>query len=258
MPFSWQSLNIIGGSPDVRAWPETAAITALKFSATGLGVDFTKLDTWPDVTPPGWDGPIEYTIWVAEQIGGQWYATGALELWRSDLENGGNPFDADQIRKNWVFQASPMNAHTVVPGETIGIFVTSGGQRGGDVHQITERSNIVFVSFPSGPKTFTFTQLGPAPVDVVPAPAPVPASVPVPAPVPAPAPDPVITDSPLDVQLAQVHDQIAALQTTVNMLLGFVAEVPKVDPAPIIAALKALRFQATNKLLGTITLTEIG
>jgi hypothetical protein len=60
--------TISGGSPgDVANWPVTARLTVLDFQASGVAVQFTKKDgpgRWPDVVPPGWDGALQYTLWM--------------------------------------------------------------------------------------------------------------------------------------------------------------------------------------------------
>ena len=60
--------------------------------ADGVHVELSKRDdgSWPDVTPPGWDGPLEYTLGIAENIGGQWYASAAIQFWRGLPASGGN------------------------------------------------------------------------------------------------------------------------------------------------------------------------
>src|SRR5205823_6467970 len=45
---------------------------------------------WPDVTPPGWNGPLEYTVGMVEKIDGQWYGSAAIEFWRDADPLGGN------------------------------------------------------------------------------------------------------------------------------------------------------------------------
>ena len=57
---------------------------------TGAHVEFTKQNVWPDVTPPGWSGPLQYTLWIVLNINGQWHASGCIEYWRGLYENGGS------------------------------------------------------------------------------------------------------------------------------------------------------------------------
>ena len=79
---------------DVANWPITARISVLDFSSGGVDVEFTKKDgpgRWPDVTPPGWDGGIEYTLWMVVNIDGQWYTAGGVEFWNGLGRSGGSP-----------------------------------------------------------------------------------------------------------------------------------------------------------------------
>jgi hypothetical protein len=151
---------VTGGSPsDVANWPITTAITAMDFG-NGVRVDFDKKDgpnRWPDVTPAGWDGPIQYTIWMVTNVGGQWYTSGGVEYWYG-LDRSGGP--ASQFAYNWYYSAAvwgPLANHQPGNGEQVGFFVTAGDARAKDVRAITERSNVVSMPFPSGGGYFTFS-----------------------------------------------------------------------------------------------------
>src|SRR5262249_11008094 len=73
------SSAIIKNSPqNLASWPITSAIRAVHITASGIGVDFAKKDgpgRWPDVVPPGWDGPLQYTLGMMMNINGQNYAS---------------------------------------------------------------------------------------------------------------------------------------------------------------------------------------
>src|SRR5882724_7481855 len=57
----------IVNAPDARGWAETARITRLSFDGATTRVEFSRQEgasRWPDLTPPGWDGPLQYTMWL--------------------------------------------------------------------------------------------------------------------------------------------------------------------------------------------------
>ena len=142
----------INPAVDVANWPITTKITVLDFNSGGIAVEFSKKDgpgRWPDVTPPGWDGPIQYTIWMVENIGGRWYTSGGVEYWYGLGRQGGPP---SQFANNWYYSPQvwgPLASHQPAVGEQVGFFITAGDQRAKDVRLVTERSNVVVVSFPS-------------------------------------------------------------------------------------------------------------
>ncbi len=151
---------VTGGSPtDVANWPITTQITGMDFGGGGLRIDFSKKDgpgRWPDVVPPGWDGPIQYTVWMVENIGGRWYTSGGVEYWYGLDRQGGPP---SQYGYNWYYNAQvwgPLANRQPANGEQVGFFVTSGDQRVKDARIVAERSNVVVLPFPGGGGYFTF------------------------------------------------------------------------------------------------------
>src|SRR5256885_1490366 len=64
--------TIHNNPPNLADWPETTAITEVDFQYMGhdgIHVEFSKRDgpgRWPDIVPPGWDGPLQYTLGLAE------------------------------------------------------------------------------------------------------------------------------------------------------------------------------------------------
>lgn len=175
--------TIFDNPPDLADWPITTEITEVDFQYGGMDgvhVEFSKKDgagSWPDVTPPGWDGPLEYTLGMAENIGGKWYASAAIEFWRGLDASGGNvaqdvtslgqctAFGQGsncQVAKNWYYDARWGNLAGYQPatGETIGIFVVAGNLRGvtdGSQSPVEERSNVVLVKMPDlGGAKYTF------------------------------------------------------------------------------------------------------
>jgi hypothetical protein len=145
------SAAVYGGGPDIASWPITTAITAIDINSSGVALAFSKKDgagRWPDVTPPGWDGGIEYTLWLVVYTGGRLVTAGGIEYWHGLERSGGPP---SQIAQNWYYSPAmwgPLSSHQPAVGEQVGFFVTAGDQRAKDVRVVTERSNVVIVRFP--------------------------------------------------------------------------------------------------------------
>ncbi len=152
------NLATIHNSPsDVASWPVTTTLTRLDLMPSGAHVEFNKLSAWPEVTPPGWLGGLQYTLWIVLNINGQLHASGCIEYWRGLYENGG---PVNQYAQNWYFDPirwGVMTGHQPAVGEQVGFFVTSGDARNNGPSSVRERSNVVVVSFPSsGGRSFSF------------------------------------------------------------------------------------------------------
>lgn len=153
---------------DLADWPVTTTLTEVEFQymgKDGVRVVFSKQDgagRWPDITPPGWDGPLQYTLGMAEWIDGHWHGSAAMQYWYGLDVQGGNVALDDQIAKNWYYDGRWGELQGVQPpeGQWVGIFVIAGNVRGvkdGSQSPVKERSNVVVVPFPnaSGAK-YTF------------------------------------------------------------------------------------------------------
>jgi hypothetical protein len=156
--------RILNNPPDLAAWPVTTEITTLEIRPTGIHVEFSKREgpgRWPDITPPGWKGPLQYTLGMALFIDGHWYASAPIQLWHGLDESGGEP---GGYARNWFYDTTrwgPMSGHQPVAGEKIGIFVVAGNVRnltdGGSQSPVKERSNVVVVPMPkSGGAVYNF------------------------------------------------------------------------------------------------------
>jgi hypothetical protein len=146
------SAAVYNSPPDIASWPATAKITRIDMSpGAGLNLEFTTKASWPDYTPPGWDGPLQYTVWAVVNISGRWYTSGFIQMWRGRASTGA-PILSDFAR-NWAYDArwGPMMGHQPFAGEQMGFFVSSGNARGeAGVTARRERSNVVIVSLPPG------------------------------------------------------------------------------------------------------------
>lgn len=207
-PFDFATLDIVGGSTDIRGWAETTRITALDVSLGGVSVDFNLKTLWPETLDPA-NGDTVYTLWHGQFVDGRWHAAGILQFYRGLEKAGGAIYLDNQIAGNWTYFAPPINRQPL-PGELVAFFVTQGNERRKDNHTLAERSNAVVVPFPSGPQRFEFNG-APLPIPV---PSPTPTPVPTPAPIPVPAPTPI--DPPVDIQ--PLLDRIAALEGRVRSL----------------------------------------
>jgi len=152
-------MTLYSNPPDLASWPITTTLTEVDFTNDGVAPQFSKMDgtgRWPDVIPPGWGGPLQYTIGMAECIQGQWYASAVIEVWYGLPAAGGNVAVNSQVAMNWYYDAGRwglLAGRQPATGETIGIFVASGNLRNitaDDPTQspVMERSNVVFVTMP--------------------------------------------------------------------------------------------------------------
>jgi hypothetical protein len=167
----------IHNSHDVRNWPVTATISKLEFRPTGVHVEHTRNmgpASWPDFTPPGWDGPLQYTLWIFLRIGGRWHGSGCIQFWRTCQENGGPP---EEFAKNWYYAPerwAPMTGHQPAPGELVGFMVSAGDARNNGVVSVQERSNLVAIPFPASGAVYLPTAAPDTPtIDTTPATPPV-------------------------------------------------------------------------------------
>jgi hypothetical protein len=149
------SSMIIRDAPAYGNWPITTALKVVDIRANGIHVEFSKQSgagRWPDWTPPGWNGPLQYSLGMALNIGGVWYASSPIEFWYGLDRSGGPP---SKYALNWFYEPrrwAPMTSHQPAVGETIGFFVVAGDARGrvdGHGSPVKERSNVVMVTMPT-------------------------------------------------------------------------------------------------------------
>jgi hypothetical protein len=151
VPFSMKRAIIINNPPDLADWPETASITVIDYPGNRVVVDFDRrlgAGRWPDMTPKGWGGPLQYTLGMCLNIRNQWYCSAAIQFWYGrELEAGG---DINLIGADWFYDSrwGAMKGYQPARGELVGIFVAAGNLRdeAGNVN-IKERSNVVLIPF---------------------------------------------------------------------------------------------------------------
>jgi hypothetical protein len=152
--ISMSAAQIYNSPMDLASWNVSTSITSVDIRGDGISVQFSKKDgagRWPDVTPPGWTGALEYTLGMCLNIGGRWDCSAVIQAWNGADPLGGPP---SQIGQNWFYDPlrwGPMTGHQPASGETIGIFVCEGDCRNntrGDLSPLRERSNVVLVKFP--------------------------------------------------------------------------------------------------------------
>jgi len=153
--ISMSQATILNSPLDIANWPVTTAINGLEIRSSGISIDFSKKDgpgRWPDITPPGWAGPLQYTLGMCLNISGRWYCSAVVEYWNGLAESGGPP---SQYALNWFYDPArwaPMTGHQPSVGEMIGFYVCAGDCRNntkGDLSPARERSNVVLVPMPT-------------------------------------------------------------------------------------------------------------
>ena len=152
------SAAVVWNSPaDVASWPRTTKIAQLTMlpensAAPGLSFEFPARATWPDYTPPGFEGPIQYTVWAGVNISGVWHVSGIIRMWRDRAATGAPILTNNNFARNWVYDSrwGAMQGYQPVAGEAMIFFVTAGNARGTTtVTSVRERSNVVLVNLPA-------------------------------------------------------------------------------------------------------------
>jgi hypothetical protein len=175
--------------------------------------DRRALAGWPDFTLPGWDGPLQWTIFMGFQINGRWHMGAMLEFWSDRLGSprewtGAHPAVVSEGLTHWqrhlAYAKDRYGAlSNVAPYEGIpmALMMVAGGARPGTSNHPTvpERSNIIVVPLKmSGTETVSNEPVPPA-------------SEPEPVPVPVPVPPSPNLES-LLVRIAEASEANAAFQ----------------------------------------------
>lgn len=151
------------GSPNVSAWPVTVTLRAVEFQPgadKGVAPMFNRAEMnarWPNVRPPGWNGPIQFTLWACVRIGG-WHCAGLQEFWGDHAGPprvwSGAPFletgvhGKNNWQENWAYDGrwGPMSGYVPMLGDEVAFFLTAGDQRNPhDIRSVEERTNVVKV-----------------------------------------------------------------------------------------------------------------
>jgi hypothetical protein len=162
------STAVVHNSPaDVASWARTTRISQLNMAPEnsphpGLSFEFPAHATWPNFTPPGWDGPIQYTVWAGVRISGVWHVAGIIQMWREREATGAPILANNNFARNWVYDSrwGAMAHYQPVAGEAMVFFLTAGNARGiTGVTSVRERSNVVLVNLPANDSgVFRFAQ----------------------------------------------------------------------------------------------------
>lgn len=140
-------------APDFRGWVQSTAITEVRLDLDNVRVTFDKQDgpnRWPDITPPGWSGTLQYSLGLCLRPSGSWVCSAPIELWHGKDGSGGQIQQNGQIPKNWFYDGrwGALNGYQPKAGEQIGVFVLAGDARNA-FNPNQERSNIVLFKLPA-------------------------------------------------------------------------------------------------------------
>jgi hypothetical protein len=143
-----------GDCPSVAHLPILSSMATISLIASdqGFAMNFPGRDTWPGVIPPGWEGAINHTLWIAELIGGAWYVLPIKEC-LNDYCTLGPILNPGQIPENLTYYAqSPMQGYQPKSHEPIGFFATTGDTRRMNLQPASGagRTNVVLVPFAAG------------------------------------------------------------------------------------------------------------
>lgn len=156
---------------DVKSWAPTSRITKIELLPDNMTIEHTRGD-WPEITPPGWDGPIQFTVFAAINQGA-WITAGGLEFWKGRTETG-DPIN--HIMHDWYSFEPRLDTHQIRAGEQVCFFVAAGDLRLKTLVTVEERSDLACLVVPASlTGVFTFegsTPPPPPPPVVIPPPAP--------------------------------------------------------------------------------------
>jgi hypothetical protein len=150
-----------GDCPPVAHLPILASMASITLTEAdqGFAMNFPGRDTWPGVIPPGWDGAINHTLWIAERIGGTWYVL-PIKEGLHDYLTLGPILNPGQIPDNLTYFAqAPMYGYQPTPREQVGFFATTGDTRRMNLQPAigAGRTNVVLVPFAAGEYTWPAT-----------------------------------------------------------------------------------------------------
>lgn len=159
---------IIHSSPgDIATWAIRAPITRLTMRPgpdRGLTLDSEARGIWPDYTPPGWDGPLQYTVWAGCRIAEQWHLAAFIQMWRTRPSTGAAILQ--YWNSDWAYDRNRWGAmvqYRPKAGDEMVFLLSAGNARGMQgPTSLRERTNVVKVELPANDDgVFDFT--GPPP-----------------------------------------------------------------------------------------------
>lgn len=166
VPFDLSQATIVNSPPDLASWPEGAKITSINVNPGAFEVDFDRRDgpgRWPDVTPAGWSGALQYTLGMCVNINDHWYCSGIVQFWYGrSLSDSAPP---SLVGREWFYDAGrwgPMVGYQPSEGELVGLFVGAGNLRDGNnltratCPAVCERSNVALIPWTNGGASFNF------------------------------------------------------------------------------------------------------
>lgn len=215
--FNLSTATIQRSVGDVASWPITNTISAVTINnpGNGIGIQTATPLAWPstpDLSGSGGMGPLQYTVWVCVTPA-SWQCMGVIQMW-----NGRNvPPDGSlpALPSNWSLWWGPtaggatgggFGSYVPQPGDTIGLFLAAGDERGGDnVTVVKARTNVVTFTLVAGDtQSLTFSGQ----------PAPTPTPSPAPTPTPSPTPGPTWDEfQALQNQVTDIQKAVTQLQT---------------------------------------------
>jgi len=153
--------------PDAGTWPMTARITYVEFTGFSMRVDFDKRKSgpgkWPNLPPPGFDGPLQYTLGMCRFLQGGWHCSAVVQFWEDrNLDDTAPP---SRFWREWWYDGARWGplADGVGPaeGEIVGVFVGSGdlrfrGHTRASCPNVCEISNVQMVPFTTGYAKYEF------------------------------------------------------------------------------------------------------
>jgi hypothetical protein len=145
--------GIYNSPADLGSWCIGARITSITFQDNAFLVDFSRRtggNRWPDFTPPGFGGPLQYTLGMCLNVNGSWACSAVVEFWYGRELTASAP--PSQIAVAWFYDGrwGPLAGRQPADGEQVGIFVCAGDCR--NVGQawpgsLKERSNVQMVTW---------------------------------------------------------------------------------------------------------------
>lgn len=149
------SVVFLGAPEHVKSWPVTNPIVRVELKSqrgthdTGVGIGLASDTRWPDMTPPGWDGPLNWTLWIGVWCRGQVHMTPSLEYWSSAGGSrrgkywSGAPLLTDY--NEWVYQEPVMAGCPPKRGDKVYFMAVPVSHRRKVVESVPERSQIAEV-----------------------------------------------------------------------------------------------------------------